>query len=83
MHAVGKHRRGEVVPMVVAAVIAAVGIVTLVFMEVGLKGDVQRNGISMITTAVVDKAGATALPSDPKIQSATPNRSTSSGSSTR
>jgi hypothetical protein len=83
MHAAGKHRRGEVVPMVVAAVIAAVGIASLVFMEIGLKGDIQRHGIGMITTAVVDRAGATALPSDPKIQPAIQNRSTFFESSTR
>ena len=83
MHAHSKHRRGDFVPMAVAAVIAAVGIASLVFMEIGPKGDVQRNGISMITTAVVDKAGATALPSDPKIQPAKQNRSTFFESSTR
>jgi len=82
MHAHGKHRRGDFVPMAATAVIAVVGIVTLVFMEVSQKGDIQRNGIGMITTAVVDRAGATALPSDPKIQPAIQNRSTFFESST-
>jgi len=54
MHAHGKNRRGDLVPMAAAAVVAVVGIAALVFMEVGLKDDVQRNSISMITTAVVD-----------------------------
>ena len=62
MHAHGKNRRGDLVPMAAAAVVAVVGIAALVFMEVGLKDDVQRDSISMITTAVVDRAGATALP---------------------
>ena len=83
MHAHGKNRRGDLVPMAAAAVIAVVGIAALVFMEAGLKGDVQHNGISMITTVVVDRAGATALPSDPKIQPAIQNRSTFFESSTR
>lgn len=73
MHAHGKNRR-DLVRMAAAAVVAVVGITALVFMEVG-KDDVQRNGISMITTAVVDRAGATARPSDPKLQPAIQNRS--------
>ena len=81
MHAHGKNRR-DLVPMAAAAVVAAVGIAALVFMEVGLKDDVPRNSISMSTTAVVDRAGATARPSDPKLQPAMQNRSTLSGSST-
>lgn len=75
MHAHGKNRR-DLVRMAAAAVVAVVGIAALVFMEVGLKDDVPRNSISMITTAVVDRAGATALPSDPKLQPAIQNRST-------
>ncbi len=81
MHAHGKNRR-DLVAMAAAVVVAVVGIAALVFMEAGLKDDVQRNSISMITTAVVDRAGATALPSDPKLQPAIQNRSTLSGSST-
>ena len=81
MHAHGKNRR-DLVSMAAAAVVAVVGIAVLVFMEVGLKDDVERNSISMITTAVVDRAGATARPSDPKLQPAMQNRSTLSGSST-
>jgi hypothetical protein len=80
MHAHGKNRHGDLVPMAAAAAVAVVGIAALVLMEVGLK-DVQRDSISMITTAVVDRAGATALPSDPKLQPAIQNRSTLSGSS--
>jgi hypothetical protein len=64
MHANNKYRRGDFVPMAAAAVIAVVGIATLFLMA---RDDVQRNGIGMITTAVVDRAGATALPSDPRI----------------
>jgi hypothetical protein len=74
MHAHGKNRR-DLVRMAAAAVVAVVGIAALVFMEVGLKDDVQRNSISMITTAVVDRAGATARPSDLMLQPAIQNRS--------
>ena len=75
MHAHSKNRR-DLVSMAAAAVVAVVGIAALVFMEVGLKDDGQRNSISMITTAVVDRAGAIALPSDPNFQPAIQNRST-------
>jgi hypothetical protein len=57
--------------MAAAAAAAVVGIAALVFMEIGLKDDVQGDSISMI-----DRAGATALPSDPKLQPAIQNRST-------
>ena len=76
MHAQSKNRHGDLVPMAAAAAVAVVGIAALVFMEVGLKDDVQRDSISMITTAVVDRAGAIALPSDPNFQPAIQNRST-------
>ena len=75
MHAHGKNRR-DLVAMAAAAVVAVVGIAALVFMEVGLKDDGQRNSITMITTAVVDRAGATARPSDPKLQPAIQSGST-------
>jgi hypothetical protein len=41
-----------------------VGTATLFFIDFGPNNEVKRNGISMITTAVVDRAGATALPTD-------------------
>jgi hypothetical protein len=39
MHAHGKNRHGDLVPMAAAAAVAVVGIAALVFMEVGLKDD--------------------------------------------
>jgi hypothetical protein len=37
----------------------------LFFMEFIPNNDVERHGVSMITTAVVERAGATALPTEP------------------
>jgi hypothetical protein len=54
-----KETRGHLVPVALAAIIAVVGTVTLFFMAFGPTNNVQSNGISMITTAVVDRAGAT------------------------
>jgi heme/copper-type cytochrome/quinol oxidase subunit 4 len=68
MHDQSKYRRGELVPMAVSAVVAVIGIVALFFMHLDSRNDVQRNGISMITSAVVYGAGATALPTDPNTQ---------------
>jgi hypothetical protein len=65
MHDQGKYRRGELVPMAVAAVVAGIGMAALFFMHLDSKDNVQRNGISMNTSAVVYGAGATVLPTDP------------------
>ena len=72
MHAHSKDRRGNLVPVMAAAVIAVVGTAALFFMDFGPNNEVKRNGISMITTAVVDRAGATALPTEPAAHAAAP-----------
>jgi hypothetical protein len=59
MNPLGKETRGRLVPATSAAIIAVVGTVTLFFMAFGPANDVHSNGISMITTAVADRAGAT------------------------
>ena len=64
MPALSKDRRGAVGPVIVA-VIAVIGTVTLYFMDFGPKNDVQRGHINMITQAAVDRAWATALPTEP------------------
>jgi hypothetical protein len=55
----------ELVPMMAAALIAMVGAGMLVFIDFDPKTDVQGHGITMITTSVVERAGATALPTEP------------------
>ena len=54
-----KETRGRLVPATAAAIIAVVGTVTLFFMAFGPANEVHSNGISMITAAAVDRAGAT------------------------
>jgi hypothetical protein len=60
------------VGLTVAAVIAVIGIATLYFMNFGPKNDVQRGRINMVTQAAVDRAGATALPTEPAAQPTRP-----------
>jgi hypothetical protein len=59
MNPLSKETRGNLVPVVLAAVIAVVGTVTLYFMAFGPTDDAQSKGITMITAAVVERAGAT------------------------
>jgi hypothetical protein len=58
-------RDNDLIPMTMALVIAAASAATLFFMDFGPKNDVERHGVSMITAAVVERAGATALPTEP------------------
>lgn len=59
MHPRNTHR--TLVPVAIAVVVAIIG--TAFFaVELRTKDVVADNGISMITTAVVEKAGATAYP---------------------
>ena len=57
-------RHGDLVPVTAVAVIAVVGAAALYFMNFGPQNEVPH-GISMITAAVVDQAGATVLPTQP------------------
>jgi hypothetical protein len=57
-----KNTRGELAPFVIAVVVAVVGTAALFFLEFGTKDKVAGNGISMVTSAAADRAGATALP---------------------
>jgi hypothetical protein len=51
----------ELVPMMVAVLIATVGATMLILTDFDAKADVQGHGITMITTSVIERAGATAL----------------------
>ena len=56
--------REILVPIATAMVVALVGIAALVITERDANDNVRRNGISMTTTAALERAGATAFPSD-------------------
>ena len=58
-------RSNDLVPVTIAVVTAVVSSATLFFMEFIPNNDVERHGVSMITAAVVERAGATALPTEP------------------
>lgn len=62
MQAPKKNARGHLVPFVIAVAVAVVGTVALFFLEFGTKEEVARDGVSMVTSAAADRAGATALP---------------------
>lgn len=57
-------KRREALAMAVAVVVALAGIAALVIMERKSGKVAQSNGISMITTVTVQRAGATAFPTD-------------------
>jgi len=61
MHNPGK-TRGALVPVAIAVVVAVVGTAALFVLDIGARDEVTGNGISMITTNVVERAGATAYP---------------------
>jgi hypothetical protein len=57
-----KHERRELVPVIVAAMVAAIGAFCL---WSDLSNDTQDRGDGMITSAVVSRAGAVMTPSEP------------------
>ena len=66
MHAQRKDRRGDLIPLIVAVVVAVVGQTVILFNDFGAGNDSQgsRNA-KMITAAVVSRAGAIEIPSEP------------------
>jgi hypothetical protein len=58
----GREERRELVPVIVAAIVAALGVFCL---WSDLRGDSQDRGDGIITSAVVLRAGATVTPSEP------------------
>jgi len=66
MHAQRKDRRGGLIFVLVAAIIAVVGQSIVLFNDFG-PGDVWqgRSRASMVTAAVVSRAGAIEIPSEP------------------
>jgi hypothetical protein len=57
-----KNTRGALVPFVTAVLIAVLGTAALFVLEFRTKNEVSNNGISMVTAASADRAGATVQP---------------------
>jgi hypothetical protein len=57
-----KNARGSLVPFAIAIVVAVLGTVAFFVLEFGSKDEIANDGISMVTSAAADRAGATALP---------------------
>ena len=77
-----RYWRGDLLPVTTAAAIAMAGIVAFFIIHFVPEKDVPPDGISMITSTVLDKAGAIAIPTDPEVQSAIRNKPATTGSST-
>ena len=58
----GESRRGTMIPITVAFAVALAGTAAMFLIEFSPGNEVEPNGISMITAARADKAGATAHP---------------------
>ena len=72
----------DLVPVIVAAVVAVVSTATLFFMDFGPGNKIERSGVNMITAAVVERAGATLTPDKPRVQPETGKIYSVFGSST-
>jgi hypothetical protein len=57
-----KNTRGSLIPFVVAVVVAVLGTTAFFVLEFGSRDEIARDGISMVTSAAADRAGATAVP---------------------
>jgi hypothetical protein len=64
MRTQGKDRRGDLIPVIVAAIVAVVGQAVVLFNDFGAGNDSQGRNARMITAAVVSRAGAIAIPSE-------------------
>ena len=67
-----KGKRGEATPVIVAAVVAAVGIVAILFEDFGPGSNSLGSGDGMITASALARAGAFALPTEPPVRLAIP-----------
>jgi uncharacterized membrane protein len=64
-HAQRKDRRGDLIPVIVTAIVAIVGTAGILI-NLGSGNDAQGNGnATMISAAAVSRAGAIEIPSEP------------------
>ena len=69
------HRKGKregATPVIVAGVVAAVGIATILFKDFGPGSNSLGSGDGMITASALARVGAFALPTEPPVQLAIP-----------
>lgn len=57
-----KNTRRSLVPFVIAVVVAVFGTAAFFVLEFGSRNETAGDGISMVTSAAADRAGATARP---------------------
>jgi hypothetical protein len=62
-----QEQRADLIPMAIAAVVAAVGIVALVWLDFDPGSDLPSADDGMTTASAVSRAGAIATPSEPPI----------------
>ena len=66
MRAQRKDRRGDLIPVILAAIVAVVGQTVILFNDFGPGNNSQGRGSArMITAAAVSRAGAIEIPSQP------------------
>jgi len=70
MRMTGESNRGTMIPVIVAFAVALAGTAAMFLIEFRPGDDFERNGISMITAARADKAGATAHPTSGNVDPA-------------
>jgi hypothetical protein len=75
-----KHQHRELVPVLIASLVAAIGAFCL---WSDLRNDARDRGDGIITSAVVSRAGAIMTPSEPPAHLAVPRTLPSGGTGTR
>jgi hypothetical protein len=60
-----KDRRGDLIPVLVAAIVAVLGQTVILFNDFGAGNSQDRGNARMVTAAVVSRAGAIEIPSEP------------------
>jgi hypothetical protein len=66
MHTIRKNRHGDLMPVMVAVIVAVVGQTAILFNDFGAGNNSRGSGNArMVTAAVVARAGAIEIPSAP------------------
>jgi hypothetical protein len=68
MSAHRKDRHGDLVPAIVAGLIALICSISIYWMDFGPGADAQGSGNGMITASVLSRAGAVSFPTEPPVQ---------------
>jgi hypothetical protein len=67
------HRSNEKIGMIMAAAVAAVSVAAIVFFDFALGSAGQPSGLSMISAAAIERAGASAIKTESPRQIYQPN----------